>query len=162
MDTITLVMMLAALILGLIAYRRPGRLHVDALNIASKQAVQLAPRIVMALLVSGLFSVVAPTGLVAERLGPDSGMIGILTASVVGGLVPGGPMICFPLALILQTSGAGPPQLVALLTAWSVFAFHRIVAYELPMMGARFSLTRLTSSLILPPLAGILAWLFSG
>jgi hypothetical protein len=47
--------------------------------------------------------------------------------------------------------------LIAFITAWSVFAFHRIVMYEIPVMGIRFAMLRLLSSLILPPLAGILA-----
>jgi hypothetical protein len=47
--------------------------------------------------------------------------------------------------------------LIAFVTAWSVFAFHRIVMYEIPIMGARFAMLRLLSSLVLPPLAGTLA-----
>jgi hypothetical protein len=45
---------------------------------------------------------------------------------------------------------------VAFLTAWSVFAFHRVLIYEITLMGWRFSAVRLTSSLVLPPLAGFL------
>jgi len=52
--------------------------------------------------------------------------------------------------------------LIAYLTAWSVFALHHLFAFELPMMGARFALLRLVSSLILPFVAGILALLLDG
>jgi hypothetical protein len=48
---------------------------------------------------------------------------------------------------------------MALLTAWSVFAFNRILAFEIPLMGPRFVGLRILSSLGLPPLAGILTGL---
>ena len=51
--------------------------------------------------------------------------------------------------------------MIAFLTAWSVFAFHRVLIYEITLMGWRFSAVRLISSLILPPLAGLLAMILS-
>jgi hypothetical protein len=63
---------------------------------------------------------------------------------------------------ILYQAGASVGPLIAYLTAWSVVALHRLFAYELPMMGARFALLRLASSLVLPFLAGILAMLLEG
>lgn len=66
----------------------------------------------------------------------------------------------FPIVAILDQAGAGPP--IAYLTAWSVFAHHRIFAFELPMMGARFALLRLTASLVPPFVAGILAMPLEG
>jgi hypothetical protein len=57
------------------------------------------------------------------------------------------------------SAGPGPsglPQLVAFLTAWSVFAFHRVLIYEATLMGWRFVALRLTASLVLPLLAGVL------
>ena len=47
--------------------------------------------------------------------------------------------------------------MVALLTAWSVFAFHRLMAFELPIMGWRFTAIRLIASAALPAFAGITA-----
>jgi hypothetical protein len=66
-------------------------------------------------------------------------------------------MTSFPVAVFMWQYGAGVPQMVAMLTGWSLFAFHRLVAYELPMMGWRFAAVRVASSLIVPPLAGLLA-----
>jgi hypothetical protein len=94
---------------------------------------------------------------VAASIGKESGMKGVLIASFVGGFTPGGPIICFPILIILYKAGAAIPPLIAFVTAWSVFAFHRIVMYEIPIMGARFALLRLLSSVVLPPLAGTLA-----
>jgi len=40
---------------------------------------------------------------------------------LIGGMIPGGPMISFPLVVVLDEAGAGLVQLITLLTAWSVF-----------------------------------------
>ena len=157
MDLFSLVIWVVTLALGLIAFSRPGRLHLQGLKIAWGYFYVLLPRLIAAILVSGFFSVVVPTELVASSIGKESGMKGVLIASLVGGFTPGGPIICFPIVVILYKAGAGIPPLIAFITAWSVFAFHRIVMYEIPVMGIRFAMLRLLSSLILPPLAGILA-----
>jgi uncharacterized membrane protein YraQ (UPF0718 family) len=157
MDLISLLIWLIALLLGVVAYSRPGNLHIQGLTVAWKQAIRMIPRIVLAVLISGFFSAIVPTDQVAHWIGKGSGLRGILIASGVGGFTPGGPIISFPIVLILYKTGAGIPPLVAFLTAWSVFAFHRIVAFEIPMLGIRFAAVRILSSLVLPPLSGILA-----
>ena len=157
MDVVSLVIWSLALALGVLAYMRPGRLHIEGLKTAGKQAVTMLPRIVVALLISGFFSVLVPTELVSSWLGKTSGLKGIVIGSLVGGFTPGGPVTSFPIVVVLFKTGAGIPPLIAFLTAWSVFAFHRIIAYEIPMIGARFAALRLLCSIVLPPLAGILA-----
>jgi hypothetical protein len=46
---------------------------------------------------------------------------------------------------------------VAFLSAWSVVAVHRMLIYEIPLMGWRFTLVRVLSALPLAPLSGLLA-----
>jgi uncharacterized membrane protein YraQ (UPF0718 family) len=157
MDVISLVIALLAFGLGLLAWTRPGRLHVQGLKTSGKNARTMLPRIVVALLLSGFLTALVPTELVASWIGKTSGLKGILIGSLLGGFTPGGPVTSFPIVVVLFKTGAGIPPLIAFLTAWSVFAFHRIIAYEIPLMGVRFVLLRLLSCLILPPLAGILA-----
>ena len=157
MDLSSLIIWLLTLVLGAIAYSRPGRLHIRGLRRAWTQAYARAPLIILALLISGFFSALLPTDLVATWIGQESGVKGILVGSLIGGFTPGGPMTSFPIVFVLYNTGAGIPPLIAFLTAWSVFAFHRIIAYEIPMMGARFSVLRFLCSMALPPLAGILA-----
>ena len=48
------------------------------------------------------------------------------------------------------------PDGYTLLTAWAVYAIHRSLIFELPMMGFRFIVLRLASSIMFPPLAGII------
>jgi hypothetical protein len=66
-------------------------------------------------------------------------------------------MIAFPLVVVLRISGAGVPQVAAFLAAWSVFALHRVLIYEVAMMGYRFATIRLVSSLTLPIVSGGIA-----
>ena len=140
-----------------VAYRRSKEQFREGLKVGWDQALTMLPRMIMAILVSGFLSVLIPTDLVAALLGQDSGLKGVMIASVVGGFVPGGPIISFPIVVVLLKAGAGVAQLIAFLTAWSVFAFHRILAFEIPLMGPRFTAVRLLSSVCLPPIAGILA-----
>ena len=71
--------------------------------------------------------------------------------------MPGGPFVTFPLVLAFATAGAGVPQMAALITGWSIFALHRIITWEYPVLGWRFVVLRLIAALPLPFLAGLLA-----
>ncbi len=147
------------LVLAIVGARRPGRLNRVAASLAINQFVRILPRITLALLAAGFIGELIPARWIGSMLGPESGAKGILIASLAGGFVPGGPIISFPTVVILRDAGAGLPQLVAFLTGWSVFAFHRVLAYESTLMGWRFAGLRFASSLALPPLAGFTALL---
>jgi uncharacterized membrane protein YraQ (UPF0718 family) len=146
-----------ALLLGCIAMRRGRAVALAGLKGAAERIVSIVPRIAVALLMAGFAAKLMPSEPIADLIGPESGFSGILIASVTGGFVPAGPVISFPVVVVLYKAGAGIPQLVAFLTAWSVFAFHRVMIYESTLMGWRFSAIRLISSLVLPPLSGVLA-----
>jgi uncharacterized membrane protein YraQ (UPF0718 family) len=132
-------------------------LHRRAASTAVDQFVRMLPRLTCALLAAGFLGTLVPAEPIGSWLGAESGAKGILVASLLGGFTPGGPIVSFPIVVVLRDAGAGLPQLVAFLTAWSVFAFHRVLVYELTLMGWRFSATRLVASLVLPPLAGFTA-----
>lgn len=130
-----------------------------AFRFAGEQAARLAIALPMALLAAGFLGALIPQELVAHWLGQASGWTGILLASALGSVVPGGPMVSYATAIVVLKAGAGTPQMVAFLTAWSVFALHRVLTYEMPLMGPRFTLVRFSASLVLPPLSGGLAML---
>lgn len=126
-----------------------------ALNLG-KVVIRVIP---FALLAAMLLAQIVPQQVIAGVIGPESGLTGIVIASLAGGLVPSGPFLSFPLALSLYHTGAGLPQLIAFITGWSVYASFRVIVWELPMMGTRFTAIRLAASAILPVVAGILAGL---
>lgn len=111
----------------------------------------------MALLAAGFLSPLVPGDVVARWLGESAGMTGIMIAMLAGWCLPVPPVIFFPIIAVLLKAGAGLPQMTALIAAWNVFALHRTLPMELPLMGRYFVTLRLASSLALPPLAGLLA-----
>jgi len=153
------VLVLAVILLALVAWlavRDPGQI-VPALKIAGRQGRILAIRIPLAILAASFLAHLIPTEHVSSWIGADSGFAGILVASGLGAFVPGGPMLTFPLALVIWQLGAGQAQMVAFLAAWSIFAFHRMISYELPLLGPRFVLVRFASTWMLPATAGLVA-----
>lgn len=147
---------IAAVLAVFVAIRHPNRFGMVWRQMR-KQGGDIVLRVPLALSAAALIAMMIPVETVGSAIGSESGLSGILVASVAGALLPGGPMVSFPLALMVWQLGAGQAQMVALLTAWSVFGFHRVLAYEWPLMGGWFVLLRLSSSWMLPPLAGLIA-----
>jgi uncharacterized membrane protein YraQ (UPF0718 family) len=142
-------------ILGVIAIRRGKETVQRAGGISLNQARILVLRMPLAILFGGFLVEIVPPDVLRAALGEETGIPGILLASLAGGLLPGGPFISYPIAVAFYKGGAGAPQMMALLTGWSIWAFHRAVNFELPMMGARFLALRIASSFIFPPMAGL-------
>lgn len=149
----------AAMLAGLAAFAhmRNRQAHAEAASQAWRHFRSLAPRIPFALVAAECIGRLLPREHVAAWLGDQAGLTGVLLASVMGGLLPGGPMVAFPLAIALFRADAGAAPLVALITAWSLLAVNRTLLFELPLMGARFTLGRLAVCAPLPILAGLLA-----
>lgn len=111
----------------------------------------------LALLAAGFLAPLVPSELVGLWLGEQAGTTGLFVGMVAGWCLPVPPVIFYPLIAVLLKSGAGLPQLVALIAAWNVFALHRTLPMELPLMGGYFVVLRLVSSFFLPVLAGFAA-----
>jgi uncharacterized membrane protein YraQ (UPF0718 family) len=151
------IMLLAALALvGHTAWR--GRPVAARLRAGVGQALALLPRLILALLAAGFVERLVPVGEIASLIGASSGFGGIVIAAIAGSMVPSGPMISFPLMLILSGNGAGAAQLIAFLVGWATLALHRVFMFEVPLLGPRFAALRLLVSLPIPLLAGFAAW----
>lgn len=156
-DATLIALWVTTAILGVLVWRK-GR---DRFRAALVSAFQLARMIVVmvpfAIISAGFLGRILPEEWIGALIGEGTGLGGILIASVVGGFVPSGPFVSFPVALTLYNSGAGLVPIIAFMTGWSVFAVHRIVIFELPMMGVRFTVIRLAASLLLPLLTALIA-----
>ncbi len=115
------------------------------------------PRILAAVAVAGFVRVLLPRERIAALLGTDSGIKGLVIATLAGMVTPGGPMAAFAFLGALRGAGIDKGALVAYLTGWSLLAIQRILIWDLPLMGADFSLLRFAVSLPLPVLAGWVA-----
>jgi uncharacterized membrane protein YraQ (UPF0718 family) len=132
----------------------------EALGAGARLLLRFGVVIVLSFLVAGLAETLMPREWVSAALGKDSGWKGLMLASAAGILTPSGPFVSIPLAAGMLRSGAAPPAVVAFLAAWSVLAIHRLVAWEIPILGASFALARWALCLFVPLAAGALARLF--
>ncbi len=81
----------------------------------------------------------------------------MLTAVIAGAATPGGPVVGFSIGAVAMKVGGGPPQVIAYVVAWALFAFQRMILWEIPFMPARFVWFRAAVSLPFPFLAAAIA-----
>lgn len=140
------------------AMRGPVLLHEGA-RAGAGEFARLLPRIGIGVVGAGFIAEALPSEWVAPWLGPQSGLTGIVIATVGGALTPGGPVVGFSIGAAALKSGAGAPQVIAYSTAWALYAVHRLVIWEVPLMPARVVWLRAAASLPLPFIAAALAML---
>ena len=158
MDSSNIFIAVVAVVLLLIAWRKGNGTVAKGLRLAYEHTVVNMPRVFFALLGAGFISEILPKDIIGSWLGHNSGLTGIMLASVVGLIMPGGPIIAFPIVVALAKTGAGFPALVTFLTSWSLLGLQRVFTFELTMMGSRFVINRMIGAFILTPLTGITAW----
>ena len=129
----------------------------NALTFAIALIAQIAPIMLISMLMAAYVHVLAPHERVSKWLGRESGMRGLLIATAAGAVIPGGPWISFPLVLALAVAGADIGALVAFLSAWAVIPIGRLLVWEMPFLGGEFVLVRMIVSLPIPVLAGLIA-----
>ena len=133
----------------------------DALARAASQSLMLlvtvAPMIVVGLFLGGIGKELSDPQRIAPILGVNSGWRGLTLATALGAATPGGPFAAFPIVYALALAGADVGAVVAYLTAWSVLGLHRLVIWELPLLGPDFVTARAIASLPLPVASGLIA-----
>jgi hypothetical protein len=152
-----LMLVLAAALAALAWWRGGEALLRAGLGEGVDQFVRYGLLIAVSFLAAGFAQVLIPREWIQGALGQDSGVRGIVLASVAGVATPAGPFVSLPIAAGLLRAGAAPPAVIAYLTGWSLLAVHRLVAWEVPILGARFALVRYAICAVLPVLAGLLA-----
>jgi hypothetical protein len=152
------------LVVGALAFLAAMRGRV-LLNDSAREGVMefilLLPRIGVGVIGSGFVAEALPNEWIAPWLGPESGFLGVAIATIGGALTPGGPVVGFSLGAAALKSGAGAPQVIAYSTAWALYAIHRLLIWEVPMMPARVVWLRAAVSLPLPFMAAALAILLA-
>jgi uncharacterized membrane protein YraQ (UPF0718 family) len=150
-----------ALVLGVVALARRDASFRRGLRRALEQSINLLPRMIFALIAAGFIVKLIPTEVIVGYLGAESGFKGILIGSLTGLIVPSGPAVAFAIAAAFALEGASVPALVSFLTGWSVFAAHRVLIFEIPLLGAHFVRLRMLSVTALPIIAGTAAMLIT-
>ncbi|MES2600376.1 MAG: hypothetical protein V4602_06155 [Pseudomonadota bacterium] len=138
---------------SIIAWRQDKAVLTVALRKGGLDFVNIVPRIALGVIGSGFIAAIIPSEVIVGGLGPDTGWLGIATAVVAGAATPGGPVIGFSIGAVALKSGGGMPQVVAYIVAWALFAFQRLILWEIPFMPARFVWFRAMVSLPFPFMA---------
>lgn len=155
MNISTWIMLLLTCALALSAYMKDPALVPEGLKAGGKLFWDILPAMVLAFIAAGLVSVLLPRDLMSRWLGEDSGLRGLIIATLAGALTPGGPFVQFPIVAVLLKAGAGVAPLMAYITAWSILGLNRILVYEIPMLGWRLSIARIAASLVFPMIIGL-------
>lgn len=151
-------LLLAAFLSLLVVVRRRGRATMlDGLERAMEQFAHVLPQLTVAMLVAGFLARLIPAEFVGRLIGPEAGWRGLVIAAFAGPIVPAGPVLAFSIAALFERVGAMPEALVAFITSWSLFTVHRMVSYELPLLGPSFLRLRLLSVGLVPIAAGVIA-----
>jgi hypothetical protein len=145
--------------LGLMAAVRDTRLFQDSVKNSSMEFVRLIPRIALGVIGSGFIADAMPQDLIVPWIGPQSGMLGVAIATLGGAATSGGPVVGFSVAAAALKAGGGAPQVIAYVTAWSLFSIQRIIGWEIPAMPPRVVWLRAAVSVPLPFLAAAAAML---
>ena len=142
---------------GIIALSRGRTVLTASVREGSMDFVNIVPRIAIGVIGSGYIAAIIPQEIIVGWLGPNSGWLGVLTAVVAGAATPGGPVIGFSIGAVAMKAGGGMPQIIAYVVAWALFAFQRLLLFEIPFMPARFVWFRAAVSLPIPFLAAATA-----
>lgn len=117
----------------------------------------LSPKILCGFFIAASVPILIPRETLAAWVGQGSGTRGLLVASLAGALVPGGPMMIFPLAASFRVAGASTATIISFVTAWSLYGLNRTVIWEMSFLPTEFVVMRVLICLPLPILAGIVA-----
>ena len=143
--------------LGFMVWQRGRVIATAAAREGTMDFINIVPRIALGVIGSGFIAAVIPPEVITGWLGPNSGWLGVLTAVIAGAATPGGPVVGFSLGAVAMKAGGGAPQVVAYVIAWALFAFQRLLLWEIPFMPARFVWFRAAVSVPFPFLAAAIA-----
>ncbi|MCU0726244.1 MAG: permease [Planctomycetes bacterium] len=143
------------IVLVVVSLKRGGAAQVrSGFTEAGSLFLSVLPNLAIGFTLAGFIAVLLPRDLIAGWLGPESGVRGLLVGSAAGALTPGGPFTHFPILASLLDKGAGVGPVSAYIASWALIGVHRILIWEIPILGWRFALIRVAACLVFPPLIG--------
>ena len=113
------------------------------------------PKVLAGCLIGAFVTLLLPRETIARWVGAESGIAGILLATLAGAIMPGGPFTIYPVAGALLAAGADAGAACAFVISWTLIGYTRAIVWELPFFGLDFVTWRITFSLPLPIVAGV-------
>jgi uncharacterized membrane protein YraQ (UPF0718 family) len=150
------------LVLAFLAWRRQGT---DGWRDAGKAGgslfLSVLPNLILGFTIAGFLQVLLPKDAIARWMGDAAGWRGLFAGSFAGIVTPGGPFTHFPILAGFMQKGAGVGAVSAYICGWAILGVHRIVIWEIPILGWKFVVARVLACLIFPPICGFIAgWIY--
>jgi uncharacterized membrane protein YraQ (UPF0718 family) len=142
--------------IGVAAQKGMARVF-DILGETLMFALTLSPKILGGVFIAAAIPLLVSNDKIAAMVGGERGIWGLGLASILGALMPGGPMMVYPLAAGFVVAGVDIGALVAFVTGWSLLNLNRTLIWEMSFLHADFVLLRLSISIVLPVLCGLAA-----
>jgi len=117
----------------------------------------MLPRVLAGCLMGSFVTLLLPREAVARWVGAESGILGILIATIVGAILPGGPFTIYPVAGALLVAGADAGAACAFVISWTLLGYARVIVWEMPFFGINFVGWRVLFAVPLPIIAGLSA-----
>ena len=148
---------------GITVYLRDGRARFLSIFTEDLSLFGLTlPKVAAGCLIGAFVTLLLPRETIARWVGHESGIAGILVATVAGAILPGGPFTIYPIAGAFLAAGADAGAACAFVISWTLIGYTRALVWELPFFGLDFVTWRIIFSLPLPIIAGLLArWLWA-
>ncbi len=138
----------AAALLGLIiSFSRNKEKSMKALKMALKSTFKMAPAILILLILVGLMMGFFKPETISRLLGEQSGIYGIVLASIAGSILMIPSLIAFPLTASIVDSGASIAVAAAFITTLTMIGFVTL-PIEIKIMGRKFTYLRNGLSLV--------------
>ncbi len=154
---IALLILIALVFLAIVAVFWKGRwqLLISGFKQAGLTFKSMWLRLLLGIMFGGLIQVLIPTELVAEWLGPASGLKGILIGSYAGIIMGGGPYVMLPIIASIYAAGAGVGPVIAFLVSTNLVGVRPLIIWQIPFLGAKIALTRYVVCFFIPPIVGL-------
>jgi len=117
----------------------------------------MLPKVLAGCFIGAFVTLLLPRETIAKWVGAESGIGGILVATLAGAILPGGPFTIYPVAAAFLVAGADAGAACAFVISWTLIGYTRAIVWELPFFGLDFVAWRILFSLPLPILAGLAA-----
>ena len=137
-------------VLAFMVWRRGRVVAIASAREGAMDFINIVPRIALGVIGSGYIAAVIPPEVI-------TGWLGVLAATIAGAVTPGGPVVGFSIGAVALKVGGGTPQVIAYVISWALFAFQRLILWEIPFMPAKFVWFRAAVSLPFPFLAAALS-----
>ncbi|OHB74772.1 MAG: hypothetical protein A2Z34_06410 [Planctomycetes bacterium RBG_16_59_8] len=148
---------LVATLIVLAYYQKGGAGVADGFLEGGSLFLKVLPNLAIGFTLAGFVALMLPQDMVAQWIGKDSGLRGLLVGTVAGAFTPGGPFTHFPILASLATKGAAIGPISAYIAAWALIGVHRIIIWEGPVLGWWFVLVRVSASALCPIVIGAIA-----